>query len=86
MLKEDAKERTERYLSITRKSLEELKTVHLPVQISSQNLTHLVDMVRNYVNDAQHYREQDKHVTSLACVAYAEGLLDALKYLQLATF
>ena len=30
--------------------------------------------------------EDKKPVTSLACIAYAEGLLDALKFLELIEF
>ncbi|HEY4656886.1 MAG TPA: DUF357 domain-containing protein, partial [Candidatus Bathyarchaeia archaeon] len=36
-----------------------------------------------YTRDAKHYVNAEKPVTSLACIAYAEGLLDALKFLEL---
>jgi FAD synthetase len=49
-------------------------------------LDYVLELVRGYVKDAQHYAEKRKSVTSLACIAYAEGLLDALKFLELADF
>lgn len=86
MLKEDARERALRYLEMTAKSLENLKEAASPMEISSQNIERVVELAKSYVNDSRHYLDSEKHVTSLACVAYAEGLLDALKYLQLANF
>jgi FAD synthetase len=38
------------------------------------------------VKDARHYAEKGKSVTSLACIAYAEGLLDTLRFLELVDF
>jgi hypothetical protein len=35
------------------------------------------------VKDAKHYLENQKPTTSLVSIAYAEGLLDALVYLEL---
>lgn len=43
-------------------------------------------MAQGYVKDARHYAEKQKPVTSLACVAYAEGLLDAIRFLELVEF
>lgn len=47
---------------------------------------YVLELVIGYVKDARHYAEKRKPVTSLACIAYAEGLLDALKFLELADF
>ncbi len=60
-----------------------MKTKKLPATVSKQQLDHVLELVRGYTRDAQHYVENRKPVTSLACIAYAEGLLDAMKFLDL---
>lgn len=71
---------------MTSGSLRRLKTRRPVEKISKAQLDHVLEMVRDYVKDAEHYSEKRKPVTSLACVAYAEGLLDALKFLGLVEF
>ena len=85
-MRENANERTSRYLEMTSQSLKRLKIKKMPVEVSKSNLDQVLELVHGYVRDAKHYAEKRKPVTSLACVAYAEGLLDALKFLGLADF
>lgn len=85
-MRENAKERTSRYVEMASQSLKRLKINKMPVEVSKSNLDQVLELVRGYVRDAKHYAEKRKPVTSLACVAYAEGLLDALKFLGLADF
>ena len=47
---------------------------------------YMLELVRGYTKDARHYAEKRKPVTSLICIAYAEGLLDAMKFLELVDF
>jgi FAD synthetase len=63
-----------------------LKVKSLPATVKEPQVDYVLDLVRGYVRDAKHYAEKRKPVTSLACVAYAEGLLDAMKYLELVEF
>ena len=85
-MNENAVERTTKYLKATDESLKSFKVREQTEPISRLQLDHVLELVRGYVSDARHYAEEGKSVTSLACVAYAEGLLDALKFLQLAEF
>lgn len=85
-MRENAKERTARYVDMTNESLKHLKIRKPPFKISRPGLDQVLELVRGYVKDAKHYADRRKPVTSLACVAYAEGLLDALKYLELVDF
>ncbi len=54
--------------------------------VSSVQLDRVSELARDYARDAKHYLGDRKPVTALACIAYAEGLLDALKFLELAEF
>jgi FAD synthetase len=85
-LKESASDRTAKYVEATSASLKRLKTRKLPATVAQSQFDYILEMARGYVKDARHYAEKRKPVTSLACVAYAEGLLDALKFLELVDF
>jgi FAD synthetase len=85
-LKENAADRTTRYVELTSASLKRLKLRSLPATVRSDQVQYVLEMVRGYVKDAKHYAQTHKPVTSLACIAYAEGLLDAVKFLELADF
>jgi FAD synthetase len=85
-MRESASDRTAIYLEATSASLKRLRTKKLPAQVAQSQFDHVIEMVRAYVKDARHYMEKRKPVTSLACIAYAEGLLDALKFLELVDF
>jgi FAD synthetase len=85
-LKESASDRTAKYVEATCASLKRLETRKLPATVAQSQFDHILELVRGYVKDARHYAEKRKPVTSLACIAYAEGLLDALKFLELVDF
>jgi FAD synthetase len=85
-LKESASDRTAKYVEATSASLKRLRTRKLPASVAQSQFDYVLELVRGYVKDARHYAEKRKPVTSLACIAYAEGLLDALKFLELAEF
>ncbi len=85
-MREDAAERSTRYLDTTAQSLGQIKRRKLPSNVSKDQVDKVMELVRGYTKDAKHYLETKKPVTSLACIAYAEGLLDALKFLELIEF
>ncbi len=82
-MKEDAAERATTYIEATVRALRDLKPRTLPVQVSKEIVNKIIETATSYTNDAKHYAGKNQPVTSLACVAYAEGLLDALKFLDL---
>ncbi len=82
-MKEDPAERATTYIETTARALARLKPRTLPVQVSKDKVDKIVEVATSYTSDAKHYSGKDQPVTSLACVAYAEGLLDALKFLGL---
>ena len=79
-MREDAKERSAKYMATTEEALKHLRRKRLPPTIEEEHVDKVLELVRGYVKDARHYVE-NKPITSLACIAYAEGLLDALKFL-----
>ncbi len=85
-MNENPEERTSKYVRVTSEALKRLKPRTMPVKVSAPNLERVLELVRAYVKDAEHYAGEQKPVTSLACVSYAEGVLDALKFLELVDF
>jgi diphthine synthase len=75
----------EKYIKGCRSVLEALKVAEPPVEVKEEAVSGLLDHVRRYLEDAEYYRADDKPV-ALTSVAYAEGVLDALKLLGLADF
>lgn len=85
-MRESASDRSAKYVEATSASLKRLKIRKLPVTVGQAQYDYVLELVRGYVKDARHYAEKRKSVTSLACIAYAEGLLDTLKFLELVDF
>jgi len=75
----------EKYSRGCRRVLEELKINRLPAEIDGEQVDELLDHAGRYLDDAEYYRADQKPV-ALTSVAYAEGVLDALKLLGLVEF
>ena len=85
-MRESARERSARYIESTESAVKRVRIRKPFATISDQRLDYVLELVRGYVKDARHYNQEQKPVTSLACISYAEGLLDAIKFLELADF
>jgi len=83
---EDAKQRSRRYIAAVETALSELKPIIMPAIIARRDVERVVEVAKRYLSDSKYYVETGKDVTSLASISYAEGLLDALRFLKLAEF
>ncbi|MCW4050033.1 MAG: diphthine synthase [Candidatus Bathyarchaeota archaeon] len=75
----------EKYSKGCRKVLEELKVKDLPAEVTKADIKELLAHTGRYLDDAEYYWSEQKAV-ALTSVAYAEGILDALKLLGLIEF
>ncbi len=82
-LREDPVERARKYINTLDKSLQELVPRGEDTRVEARNIVKVNDAIHQYREDAEFYLKAGKPVTSLASIAYAEGLLDALKFLEL---
>ena len=80
MLLED-KERILTYIENVKKVLEQLQYVRTDEEIKK-----IVDLSELYVKDALYYLNKKDYFTSLACISYAEGLLDSLRLMGKVAF
>ena len=80
---EDAESRSAKYIDVTVESLSRVSKKKNTSTVTQDQVDKVMELVRGYTKDAKHYLLTKKSVTSLACIAYAEGLLDALRFLEL---
>jgi len=80
------KELTSRYIRSSEKVLAEIKLAQDVVVIDEEKIKGIIESAKHYLNDAKYYEERNKLETSLASVAYCEGLLDALRMLGVVEF
>lgn len=74
-----------KYIKNTEVVLSEIQITQSP-QIDNEKVKSVVKAAKRYLEDAKYYRDRKRFETGLASVAYSEGLLDALKLLEVAEF
>lgn len=74
MTLEDIHTRLKTYIDMVEKALKDLKILN-----NSKEIDNVVKLASLYLSDAKYYFSVGDYVTSLSCVAYSEGLLDALR-------
>lgn len=83
-LNEDPAVRASRYITTLEATLRRAKARTVDSGVRAVNILRVLDATQRYLQDAQHYLDEGRGTTALASVAYAEGLLDALFFLELA--
>lgn len=74
--------RVYRYISVVDRALSRVRDEDL----KSPEGREILNLVKSYVSDSKHYFSLGDYITSLSCIAYAEGLLDALRLFKLVSF
>ena len=74
-----------KYTKGCRKVLDELKKKDTPLTITEEQIKEMLEHTERYLDDAEYYWGEQKPV-ALTSVAYAEGILDALKLLGIVDF
>jgi len=80
------KELTSKYIRNSETVLSEMKMAQDVLVIDEEKIRGIIEDARRYLNDAKYYEERNKLETSLASIAYCEGLLDALRLLGVVEF
>lgn len=83
-MKEMSEEKARKYIESIENVLSGMELT--PAQtIDEKHVRSVVDAAHSYAEDARYYL-QDQPSTALTAISYAEGLLDALRFLGLARF
>ena len=80
------KELATKYIQKTEHALTEIKIVNTVVCPDVEKVKTVVEEAKRYLEDAKYYLANKRFETSLASVAYCEGLLDALRILGYVEF
>ncbi|RLE50764.1 MAG: hypothetical protein DRJ31_00180 [Candidatus Methanomethylicota archaeon] len=78
-----------KYIEGVEDVLKELKLKISPGEASVKYsaVVQVLDLAKRYYEDSVHYLESKRdYLTSLTCIVYSEGLLDALRFLGLVDF
>jgi hypothetical protein len=84
-LEEDAGLRSRKYITTLTSALLKTKVRTVDTNVTVANISRVADAIERYLRDAEHFLKEGRTSTSLASVSYAEGLLDALVFLDLTT-
>ena len=76
----------ERYVYSVELALKDLKLRKLDSILVDQKMELVIDAVKRYLSDAKYYLKIKKEAIALTSVSYAEGLLDALRIMELVEF
>lgn len=74
-----------KYIRKTEAVFKKMKMAEKSV-LDPSKVDEIIDEAKRYLEDAKYYLKKGKPETSLASVAYSEGLLDALRMLGLVKF
>ncbi len=69
------KEKLEKYFGLTTNALEEVKKKI--IKGKEKESKEIIDMVSNYLSDAEHFRKKEDFVNSFAALNYAHGWIDS---------
>jgi FAD synthetase len=61
-------------------------SLHLPETVEEEKAEEIVKLAEAYFKDSEYFKNMNMKVTALISMAYSEGLLDALRLLNLASF
>lgn len=75
-----------KYISNTERVFGEVRRVSSSVHLNEGKVESVMETAKRYLEDAKYYQRKSKLETSLASVAYCEGLLDALRLLGAVEF
>jgi len=79
-------EMVSKYISNTQRVFGEAKRVSSSIHLNEGKIENVIETAKRYLEDAEYYQRRNKLETSLASVAYCEGLLDALRLLGAVKF
>ena len=75
-----------KYISNAERVFIEVKLISSSVHLNEEKVENVIETAKRYLQDAKYYQRRSKLETSLASVAYCEGLLDALRLLGAVEF
>jgi len=76
----------QKYIQNTEKVVNEIQLKQGVATPNQGKIIEVIEYAKRYLSDAKHYQEKKQFETALASVAYCEGILDALRLLDMVGF
>ena len=80
---ENPEERAKKYIMNFEEAIKTVKILKIKAIVDFNEIERLLKLAKDYLFDAKHYLENNKPVTALASISYAEGLIDSLRFLKM---
>ncbi len=74
------------YIDSAEKVINDIVICGEPFELGRSSVKKVLDSAKAYLEDAKYYKQKEKLDVSLTSIAYCEGLLDALKILEVVSF
>jgi len=81
-----AEQLASKYIDSAEHVFREIKFAKNEIDVDQSKIKEVIDWAKDYLEDANYYREKKKFEVSLTAIAYCEGLLDALRLLGAVSF
>ena len=75
-----------KYIRKTERVFGEVRRISGSMHPNEEKIENIIETAKRYLEDAKYYQRKSKLETSLASVAYCEGLLDVLRLLGAVEF
>jgi FAD synthetase len=75
-----------KYIDSAEHVFREIQVAKNEIHVEQSKIKEVIDWAKDYLADANYYREKKKFEVSLTAIAYCEGLLDALRLLGAVSF
>lgn len=79
-------EMVSRYIRNTERVFGEIRIILSFPHPDEEKIDRIIETAKDYLEDAKYYQNNGEFETSLASVAYSEGILDALRLLGVVEF
>jgi len=75
-----------KYIEAVESVFTELTISNVILSIDEEKIKGVIEHAKRYLEDAKYYHKKNRLETGLASVSYCEGLLDALRLLEMVEF
>ena len=75
-----------KYIKATERVFTEMTISNVVLSVDRGKIKDVIEYAKRYLEDAKYYQKKNKLETGLVSISYCEGLLDALRLLEVVKF
>ena len=81
LFEEEARKKLDRYIKATERVFSTMEACPPVEDALKKRMDENISLSKLYLSDSKYYLDKSDYITALVCIAYCEGLIDALKNL-----